>query len=210
LFVDDLAGAYCKYALNNGVKSELVASTEGHVLIKFRGDGVGKLFQDEAGKHCIQRIPPTERNGRKQTSMISVAVLPIKDNPQCLSEKDLEITTQKGHGPGGQHQNKTESAVRVKHIPTGIMVFINGRDQHGNRREALKIITAKVNEYYQQKNDSAYNTERKAQLDGGGRSNKIRTYNYMESRAVDHRTGVKTGKVRDVIEKGRFDLLKKG
>lgn len=207
LFVHDLFGAYCKYAVNKGFKVELLATGNGLAKARIKGEGVGKAFQYESGKHCVQRIPPTESKGRKQTSMVTVAVLPVKEESAQLNENDLEITTQKGHGPGGQHQNKTESAVRVRHIPTGIEVFINGRDQHANKRQALEIIKHKVNEHYRQQVDAQYNGDRKEQRDGGGRSNKIRTYNFLNDRAVDHRFNVKCGDVRSIIDRGRFDRL---
>lgn len=143
--------------------------------------------------------------------MVCVAVLPIPPDGSIkpLPTEEVDITTQCGHGPGGQHQNKTESAVRVVHKPTGISVFINGRDQHSNKREALKILTARVNDLKNNADKAVYGNLRKIQMDGGGRGNKVRTYNFMESRIVDHRLGTKTSQVRQVIEKGNFDLILK-
>lgn len=125
-----------------------------------------------------------------------------------LPESELAVTTQGGHGKGGQHQNKRDSAVRMRHVPTGLTVFINGRDQHANRREALRILTAKVNDYKQSQADAQYAVARKAQLGDAGRGGKIRTYNFIDCRAVDHRSGRKTPHVRRVIERGEFELLK--
>ena len=130
-----------------------------------------------------------------------------EDVERELNMNEVEVETTGGHGPGGQHQNKTESAVRAKHMPTGITVFINGRKQHQNRREALKILATKVAEVEQSKVDAAYSKERQSQLGGGGRSDKIRTYNFIKGRAVDHRLKVKCGKVDAIIDRGRFDLL---
>lgn len=208
MFVDDLFSAYLKYAQGLGLKSELLDSAFGHVIAKITGDGAGKAFQHEPGKHCVQRIPPTESKGRKQTSMVVVGVLPIKDDAdfEPLKDEELEITCQTGHGKGGQHQNKTASAVRMKHIPSGLTVFINGRDQHSNKREALKILTAKVNELRLAGIDADYASIRKEQLADGGRSNKVRTYNILESRVVDHRLDTKTTNVKAVL-KGEFQLL---
>lgn len=208
IFVDELFAAYLKYAQNLGFKSELLHGSEGHIIAKFVGDGVGRAFRHEPGKHCVQRIPPTETKGRKQTSMISVAVLPIpKKVEKPLTESEVEITTTKGSGPGGQHRNKTESAVRAKHIPTGITVFIgNGRDQHSNKREAISILTARVYELKKSQTDAAYGANRQAQMGGGGRSDKVRTYNFMESRVVDHRLGTKTSNVKAIM-KGQFELI---
>lgn len=123
-----------------------------------------------------------------------------------IPQHELDITTQCGHGPGGQHQNKTASAVRMKHIPTGIMVFINGRDQHSNKREATRIITAKVNDYIQNKEQSVYSKMRKELMDGN-RGNKIRTYNLLEHRVTDHRFNKKISNVDAILKKGQFNLL---
>lgn len=209
IFVHELMAAYVKYATRLNFSGESLSTEDGHVIVKFSGTGVYKAFQNECGKHCIQRIPPTEHNGRKQTSMVSVMVLPLppERGTKTIPESELKITTQRGHGKGGQHQNTTDSAVRIVHPKTGLSVFINGRDQHQNKKEALRIITARVNEHYAQLADSQYNEDRKKQWGGGGRGNKIRTYNYLESRCVDHRLGIKTSRVHDVIGKGKFELL---
>jgi len=123
-----------------------------------------------------------------------------------LKESDLEVTTQGGHGKGGQHQNKTDSAVRMKHLPTKLSVFINGRDQHTNRRTALKVLTAKVQDHYRSKSDEKYSRLRRFLVGSGNRGDKIRTYNFMESRCVDHRFGVKTKNIKRVM-KGEFSLV---
>jgi peptide chain release factor 1 len=179
------------------------------VVVKFTGRGAGRLFRHEPGKHCVQRVPPTEKKGRRHTSMVTVAVLPMPpdNDPRPLPDDELEVKTQSGHGPGGQHQNKTASAVRMTHKPTGLQVFINGRDQHSNRREALRILTARVNEHLAEQRNEEYARLRKSQRDGGGRGNKVRTYNFIGGgRVVDHRLGVKTHKVSELM-KGRFELL---
>lgn len=211
LFVHDLFKAYKKYAQKNDLKVEVLSQSDGAVQASIRGMNAGGLFQHESGKHCIQRVPPTESKGRRQTSIVTVGVLPVKKSLDIrVEDKDLEVITQGGHGPGGQHQNKTDSAVRMRHLPTGIEVFINGRSQMANRREALDTLTEKVQEHYQAQIDAEYDAERLAQRDGGGRANKVRTYNFIKDRAVDHRFNVKCGDVKSVIEKGRFDrLLKK-
>ena len=197
-----------KYSRILGFKDELLHSDFGHVVAKISGKGAGIAFKNEPGKHCVQRVPPTESKGRKQTSIVVVGVLPIKDDTRFepLRPEDLETTCQNGSGPGGQHQNKTASAVRMKHTPSGLAVFINGRDQHSNKREALQILTAKVNELRLSEIDADYAAIRKSQLGNGGRSNKIRTYNFMESRVVDHRLGTKTGNIKAVM-RGEFQIL---
>ncbi len=152
-------------------------------------------------------MPVTESGGRRHTSIISVAVLPIREDLyKPLSGKDLEITTQGGHGPGGQHQNKTDSAVRAKHIPTGLTVFINGKSQHQNKREALKILAARVNELEQSEYDKKYSNDRKSQMGGGNRSDKTRTYNFIDCRVVDHKLGRKSGQIKRIM-KGELKLL---
>ena len=210
LFVDDLFAAYLKYSQSLGLKSELLHTELGHSVAKITGEGAGNSFKWESGKHCVQRVPPTESKGRKQTSIVVVGVMPIKDDTrfEALKQQDLEITCQVGSGPGGQNKNKTASAVRMKHKPTGMSVFIcNERSQQANKAEALKILTAKVNELHLAEIDADYAAIRKSQLGDGGRSNKIRTYNFMESRIVDHRTGKKTGNIKGVIEKGDFGII---
>jgi len=207
IFVDELLSAYLKYAKTLNLKSELLESTNGHVTVRFFGKGAGNAFQYEGGQHCCQRIPPTESKGRKQTSYIKVAILPIyKQNGFILKESDLEVTTQGGHGKGGQHQNRTDSAVRMKHLPTKLSVFINGRDQHSNRRTALKVLAAKVQDHYRAKSDEKYNRLRRFLVGSGNRGDKIRTYNFMESRCVDHRFSIKTKNIKRVM-KGEFSLI---
>jgi peptide chain release factor 1 len=190
------------------VKCEQLAVAEGHIVLKIVGDKVWQAFCNESGKHCVQRCPPTDRNSRRHTSIVVVAVLPLPDKAIAgsLNLRDIDIKTQGGSGPGGQHQNKTDSAVRMTHRPTGIQVFINGRDQQRNRRDALRILTAKVHEHHQSLRNEKYAAHRTHQIGDGGRSNKVRTYNFVDSRVVDHRLGTRTKQIKQVM-KGRFDLL---
>ena len=183
-------------------------------MLKVMGRNVWQAFKNEPGKHVVQRVPPTERSGRWQTSVISVAVLPLPPERalEPLQEKDLEITTQTGkQKAGGQNVNKVASAVRMKHKPTGLSVFINGRDQGQNKKEALHVLTARVNQLRLDKNSSDYDNLRTGQMKGigdklGGRGDKIRTYNFIKSRVVDHRLGVKTGNIKEVM-KGNLTIL---
>jgi len=134
--------------------------------------------------------------------------MPLKEaRDYKLNDKDVETTTQRGSGKGGQHQNKTDSCVRMTHKPTKISVVINGRCQHKNRRQARKILEARVAEILIAKTARRTAASKSRQVDGGGRGNKVRTYNFIDSRVVDHRTGAKTDKIKKVM-KGRFDLLK--
>ncbi len=209
IFVDELFSTYLLYSRSLGLKAELIHSDFGHKIAKITGPGAAIAFQNEGGKHCVQRIPPTETKGRKQTSMVVVGVLPIKDeaDDQVLRDCDLEVTAQTGkQGAGGQNVNKVASAIRMKHTPTGLSVFINGRDQQTNRRDALRILTAKVNEKHRMETDAEYAAIRKAQMGDSGRSNKRRTYNFMESRIVDHILEKKTGNIKGFM-KGNFSVL---
>lgn len=208
MFVDDLLATYVRYATSLKFHCEILTEEDGHAILKVTGTGVWKAFKNEGGKHCVQRVPPTERSGRRQTSMISVAVLPLPPvvKGDELPEHELDIIFQCGHGPGGQHQNKTASAVRMKHKPTGMVVFINGRDQHSNKREALQILTARVNAQKNKQTWDEYNKVRKEQMGGGGRGNKVRTYNFIRGEIVDHRLNRSTKDVKSFM-KGDFKTL---
>lgn len=168
------------------------------------------LFASEGGKHCVQRVPPTEKRGRRQTSIITVAVTkPAADNLATkLNMNEVSIITKRGSGPGGQHRNKTESCVVARHIPSGLTATIDGRDQHANKRLALKVLAAKLQVLEMGKAHKIAADAKRQQVGDGGRTDKIRTYNFIDSRAVDHRTGTKTSRVDDVIGKGKFELLK--
>lgn len=177
------------------------------MIALIKGPDASKVFADETGKHCVQRIPPTETKSRKQTSMVSVAILPLREEVETqLKDSDLEITFVNVGGPGGQHQNKTASAVRMRHKPTGLKVLINGRDQHSNKREARRILAAKVEQKIQGDADSEYNANRKEKLGDGGRSDKIRTYNFMRSKITDHRLNIHTGNIKAFM-KGNLGVL---
>lgn len=207
MFIKDLRHAYCKYAERKGLRWEIVTNEPGCSVILFSGNQVGQCFQHEPGKHCVQRVPPTERGSRSHTSIVSVAVLPILSHSDvALDPDDLEIQATKGSGPGGQHRNKTSSMIRMRHKPTGFVVCIDGRDQHQNKKKALRILTARVNDKHRRQKEGDYSLARKSQLAGGGRSNKIRTYNFIRSRVVDHNLNSKTNRI-DAVMKGHFDLL---
>lgn len=208
LFVHDLAAAYCKYAETNKCRVELVQSDHGHVILKITGDSVWDLFGQEAGNHVVQRVPPTETRGRKQTSIVSVGVLPILPKTcTVLDPRDVEITTCRGTGPGGQHRNTTDSAVRCRHLPTGLEVVMDNRSQHQNRRDALEILTTRVQEYYSRLSRAEQDRIRFEALGQRNRGGKVRTYNWLESRAVDHRTGLKTSNLKAIFKQGKFELL---
>jgi len=173
------------------------------------GGSARRLFRNEPGKHVVQRYPPTEHRGRRHTSIVAVAVLPITDGRELsgvLKDADLEITTKRGGGPGGQARNKTESCVRIRHIPTGLTVVIDSRDQAANKKKARQILEARVAQQKQEVISSTLAHAKREQFDGGGRGNKVRTYNFIENRVTDHRTGAKSTQIRRVM-KGDLDLL---
>ena len=205
----ELFAAYSRYAQFNNLRTELISSDESKVSAKIIGEDAGKLFQHEPGKHCCQRVPPTEQRGRKQTSTISVAVLPFHQEFELeILDKDLEIEAVNLGGPGGQHRNKTLSDARVKHIPTGIQAVIGGRKFHQNLHEAKKVVFDRVKEKRQNELIAAQSEMRKGQMKGGTRSDKRRTYNFLDSRCVDHVLNKKTSNIKAVM-KGDFSFLTK-
>lgn len=211
LFAHDLGAAYVKYASRLGFTTEILDTDESSITLGIRGNNVWSSFEGEIGKHCVQRVPPTEKRGRRQTSTVVVLVTNLashNSDPRMVNVAELEISTMRGSGPGGQHKQKTESCVRIRHKPTGITVRIDGRDQSRNKEKAIQIITQKVKDHETEISDNAAKSKRKEAWKGGTRSEKIRTYNFIDNRAVDHRTGIKTKNVAEVIGKGKFELLK--
>ena len=209
LFVHDLFAAYQKYASSLNIKCQVLESSNGRISAKMSGDKVLQAFQNEVGKHIVQRIPPTEAKDRRQTSVVCVAVLPVKAQKALspLNPKDLKITTMRGTGPGGQNKNKVESCVRIVHIPTGIEAVVDERDQGTSKRKALEVVTQRVNDHINSKQHGEYNVNRKNQLGDSGRGDKVRTYNFIRGDVTDHRTNKTTNQIKKVM-KGQFDLLK--
>lgn len=209
-FVGELFSAYARYGESRGFRLSILDSTHGHIVGKFVGQGVWQAFKHEAGQHAVQRYPETERGGRRHTSLVSVAVLPLPpertQKPLPPSEVEMTITT--GSGPGGQARNKTETAVRLVHKPTGLVASVDSRDQGQNKKEALRILTAKVNELRNNEASRAYGNMRQAQLGGGNRGKKIRTYNFIDSRVTDHQLNTKTSRIDEVM-RGKFSLILK-
>lgn len=212
IFAGDLYRMYTRWAEAQGYKIEVLEMADneagGFTLVAFmvKGDGAYGKLKFESGSHRVQRVPKTESQGRIHTSTATVLVDPeIDEEDFDIDPNDLEIDTMRASGAGGQHVNKTDSAVRVTHIPTGITVKCqDGRSQHENRATALMHIRAKVYSEMKQKEEAEKNAERKSKLGSGDRSEKIRTYNYPQNRVTDHRIGL-TLQQLDRIMEGKLD-----
>lgn len=195
LFATEIMRMYLKYAEKKRYKVEIYELNETELggvkeaTFKISGNGVYSRFKFESGVHRVQRVPDTETQGRVHTSTITVAVLPeIEDVDIDLDEKDLKIDTCRSSGAGGQHINKTESAIRITHIPTGIVVYCQDqRSQLQNKETALKILKTKLYDKYKSEQDEKYAQNRRTQIGTGDRSERIRTYNYPQGRLTDHR-----------------------
>ena len=195
LFAAALLRMYTMFASAKGFTTEIndINETEiggvKEVSLSIIGDGAFSVFKYESGVHRVQRVPDTETQGRIHTSTCTVAVLPEAETVDFkIDEKDLKIDTYRSGGAGGQHVNKTESAIRITHLPTGTVVACqDGRSQIKNREKAMVILQTKLADYYQDKADAEYAQTRKTQVGTGDRSERIRTYNYPQGRITDHR-----------------------
>ena len=218
LFVADLFSIYQKYCEIKGWKIEVLHSSEGEVggmkeiFFNVSGKEVYGHLKYESGTHRVQRIPETETQGRVHTSAITVAVFPeVEEFDVEIKESDLRIDVCRSSGAGGQHVNKTESAVRITHLPTNIVVFMQeGRSQIQNRIKAMQILRSRVYEYEKEKKEAEHKADRKAQIGSGDRSEKIRTYNYPQNRITDHRIGMTLYNLDRVSETGNIDEIIQG
>ena len=208
LFAGDLFRMYERYASTQGWKTEIVSMSEGtkggmkEVIAEVHGRGVFAKLKFESGVHRVQRVPDTETQGRIHTSAATVAVLPeVEDVDIQIRDDDLKIDTMRAQGAGGQHVNKTESAIRITHIPTGTIVFVQEeRSQHKNKAKALAYLRTKLYDTQRRKLDAERAAERKGQIGSGDRSERIRTYNYPQGRVTDHRINLTLYKLPAVME----------
>ncbi|MDR1207169.1 MAG: peptide chain release factor 1 [Rickettsiales bacterium] len=210
LFTGDLFNQYKSYALRHGWKIEVIeenaTSLNGYkeVVFKIIGQGAYARLKFESGIHRVQRVPETEASGRIHTSAASVAVMPeAEDIDVTIDEKDLRIDTFRAQGAGGQHVNKTDSAVRITHIPTGIVVSSqNERSQIQNRAFCMAVLRSKIYEKQRQEQQSSIDSSRRSMVGSGDRSEKIRTYNFPEQRVTDHRIKLTLYKLDDILGGG--------
>jgi len=208
IFAGDLFRMYTKYAERCGFSTEILNANEGeaggYTLIEFmvKGNNVYSKLKYESGSHRVQRVPVTEANGRIQTSTATVLVMPEAEEVEVdVKESDIKVDVYRSSGAGGQHVNTTDSAVRMTHIPTGIVVTCqNERSQIKNREKALQILKTRIYEQKLQEEESKLGTERKNKIGTGDRSEKIRTYNYPQNRITDHRIGFTTKQLDRVME----------
>lgn len=208
IFAGDLLRMYTRYAESQGWKIQFIDGEEGtaggysYVSFMVKGENVYSKLKFESGAHRVQRVPKTEASGRIHTSTATVLVMPEAEEVDIkINPADLKIDTYRSQGAGGQNVNKTESAVRVTHIPTGIVVSCQTeKAQLQNKEICMRMIRAKVQDYYQSQQDDARASERKLKVGTGERSEKIRTYNYPQNRVTDHRIGYTTNTLDRVME----------
>lgn len=213
LFVGDLFRGYLRYAENNNWKVEIMSSSDSEaggykeIVILVKGDHVYSKLKFEGGTHRVQRVPATESQGRVHTSAITVAVMPEVDDVEVeINESDLKIDVMRASGNGGQSVNTTDSAVRITHIPSGIVVTNQDqKSQHKNKERAMKVLKAKLFEIEMEKKMEAEGANRKEQVGTGDRSGRIRTYNFPQNRLSDHRINLTLYRLDYILQDGLFD-----
>ena len=214
LFAAVLFRMYSMYAVKRGYKTEIINANEtelgGYKEISFMltGEGAYSRLKYESGVHRVQRVPETETQGRIHTSTVTVAVLPEADDVEVsINPVDLRIDTFRSSGAGGQHINKTESAIRITHIPTGLVVECQDeRSQYKNKDKAMKVLKSRLLEAEREKQQNEVAQQRHSQVGTGDRSERIRTYNYPQGRVTDHRIGLTLYKIDDILN-GNIDEI---
>lgn len=215
LFVEDLFRMYLRFAERMNWKVEIISSSEGtaggykEMIALVKGDGAYSQLKYEAGVHRVQRVPDTETQGRVHTSAITVAVIPEVDDVELdIKPNEIRMDVYRSSGCGGQCVNTTDSAVRLTHIPTGIVVAIQDeKSQHKNRDKAMKVLKARVLEAQMQAQLDETSAERKLQVGSGDRSEKIRTYNYPQNRVTDHRIGLTLYSLDGLMNNGTLEMV---
>lgn len=215
LFAGDLFRMYQKYAESKGWNIEIISQSHGEhggfkeIIVLMEGQGVYSRLKFESGTHRVQRVPETESQGRIHTSACTVAILPETENIEAIdiNPGDLRIDTYRSSGAGGQHVNKTDSAIRITHIPSGIVVECQQeRSQHKNRARALSLLQARLMEQEHERQTSETAESRRLQVGSGDRSQRIRTYNFPQGRVTDHRINLTLHKLEDFLA-GNLDLV---
>lgn len=215
IFAGDLYRAYIRYAQLKSFKIEIMSSSasdfDGYkeVIFSISGEKPYSLFKYEAGTHRVQRVPQTESQGRVHTSAITVAVMPEADDVEIsINPNDLKVDVFRSSGHGGQSVNTTDSAVRITHVPTGIVVSMQDeKSQHKNKDKAMKILRSRLYEQQIQTQHAEQASARKAQVGSGDRSERIRTYNYPQNRITDHRAGLSLYRLEEIMSGGLLDEL---
>ena len=216
LFAGDLARMYTRYATTVGWKVEVMSANEAEiggykeVVLRIEGDNAYGALRFESGGHRVQRVPATETQGRIHTSACTVAVMPEPDEAEAitLNPADLRIDTFRASGAGGQHINKTDSAVRVVHLPTGIVAECqDGRSQHSNKAKALQVLQARIQEKERSERAAKEAAMRKGLIGSGDRSDRIRTYNFPQGRLTDHRINLTLYKLLAIMEGDLGDVI---
>ncbi len=215
IFAGDVFRMYSRYAEKQGWKVELMNANESEqggfkeIIAKFSGDGVYGQMKFESGGHRVQRVPETESQGRVHTSAITVVVMPEIPESEAIeiNKADLKVDTFRASGAGGQHVNKTDSAIRITHIPTGVVVECQDqRSQHKNRAQAMSVLQARLQQAEDDKRRSEEESSRRSLVASGDRSERIRTYNYPQGRMTDHRINLTIYRLNEVIE-GNLQLV---
>ena len=214
LFASDMLRMYSRISERKGWKAEVISTTYSaiggikEIILYIKGTAVNSFLQFESGVHRVQRVPVTEASGRIHTSTVTVAVMPeVEDVDIELNSKDLRIDTFSASGPGGQHVNRTQSAIRITHKPTGIVVTCQDeKSQHKNKDKAIRVLKARLYEFEKEKQENNIASARKSQVGTGNRSEKIRTYNFPQNRVTDHRIVGRNFNLEAILD-GNTDIL---